>query len=52
VVTKIKLCGGKVIDELVGSNRGKVRLISRAERKRYGEAKKMDQDLGQNESPL
>ena len=40
VITEVKLRGGKVIDELMSSNRGKVRLISRAEGEKYGKGKK------------
>jgi hypothetical protein len=39
-ITKVKLRGGKSIDELVGSNMGKVRLILRAAEKKYGKGKK------------
>jgi hypothetical protein len=52
VIMEVELRGGKVLYELVGSNRGKVRLISRAEGKKNGKGKIMGQDSGQNERPL
>jgi hypothetical protein len=52
IITTVELLGGEIIDELVGSNMGKERLISRAEVKRYGKGKKNGstcQHAGQNE---
>jgi hypothetical protein len=40
VITMVKLRGRKAIDELLGSNRDKVRLISRAAEKQHGKGKK------------
>jgi hypothetical protein len=40
VIAKVELQGEKVIDELIGPNRGKVRLISRAEGKSTAKEKK------------
>jgi hypothetical protein len=37
----IGIRGGRALDELTGPNRGKIRLISRAEAKKYGKGKRM-----------
>jgi hypothetical protein len=36
----MKIRGGRALDELTGSNRGKIRLISRAGDKKYGKGKR------------
>ena len=39
VTTMIKIKGVRALDELAGSNKGKIRLLSRADEKRYGKGK-------------
>jgi hypothetical protein len=36
----MKMRGGRALDELTGPNRGKIRLISRTEEKKYGKRKR------------
>jgi phosphoribosyl-AMP cyclohydrolase len=40
VVTMLKYKGARALDELVGSNKGKIRLISRADEKTYKKGKR------------
>jgi hypothetical protein len=53
VITMMKIKGVRALDELAGSNKGKIRLLSRADEKKKNTTKDSatDQDTGQNESP-
>jgi hypothetical protein len=40
VITMIKIKGVRALDELAGSNKGKIRLLSRADENRYSKGKR------------
>ena len=40
VITMIKIRCGRALDELTGSNKGKIRLLSRAKEKKYSKGKR------------
>jgi hypothetical protein len=46
----LKNKGVRALDELAGSNKGKIRLLSRADKKKTIKESATDQDTGQNES--
>ena len=51
-ITMMKIKGVRALDELAGSNKGKIRLLSRADEKGYNKkANAMDQDIEQKQSP-
>jgi hypothetical protein len=46
----MKIKGVRAPDELAGPNKGKIRLLSRADEKNTTKESAADQDTGQNES--
>jgi hypothetical protein len=51
VITMLKIKGARAPDELAGPNKGKIRLLSRADEKSTTKESAMDQDTGQSELP-
>jgi hypothetical protein len=47
----LKIKGVRALDELAGLNKGKIRLLSRADEKNTIKESAADQDTGQSESP-